>query len=36
MRESRILGKKLDVLVTNGDEYGLKRQDLRMPTTKIQ
>jgi hypothetical protein len=28
--------ENLDVLVTNGDEFGLKEQDLRMPTTQIQ
>ena len=28
--------EKLDVLVTNGDELGVKEQGLRMPTTQIQ
>ena len=28
--------KNLDVLVTNGDEFGVKKQDLPMPTTQIQ
>jgi integrase len=28
--------EKLDVMVTNGDEYGLKGRVLRMPTTQIQ
>ena len=27
--------EKLDVLVTNGDEFGLKGQDLRMPSRRI-
>jgi integrase len=28
--------ENLDVLVTNGDEFGLKEQGLRMSTTQIQ
>ncbi len=28
--------EKLDVLVTNGDEFRVKKQELRMPTTQIQ
>jgi hypothetical protein len=28
--------EKLADLVTNGDEFGLKEQELRMPTTRLQ
>jgi len=34
--QRREVVEKLEVLVTNGDECGVKQQDLRMPTTRIQ